>query len=437
MTKTSITLRDLRRRIYFKAKAEESHRFWGLYVHVYKMETLATAYQMAKANKGASGIDGKTFADIEQSGVETMLLQLQEELRTESYLPQRNREVKIPKPNGKTRTLGIATIRDRVVQNALRLILEPVFEPDFQDGSFGYRPRRTPKDAIERVNNAIVCEKSRVIDLDLKNYFGTVRHHILLSKIAKRINDDQIMRVLKLILKAGGKLGVPQGGSLSPLMSNIYLNDLDKMLEKAKLVSTEKGKYTRIEYARWADDLVVLVGWHSDLNWLWKGVDRRIREELKKLEVEINEEKTKYVYLNRKGRFGFLGFNFIRKKREGKRPKSLCVPKMEARTKLFAKLREVFRRKVSRPIAEVVAQINPILRGWLNYFRTGNSSRAFSYVKRWVIEKIRRHVMRAKGRRGFGWKRWDDKELLSMHKVYSDYTIPSKRPNPYRQAILF
>jgi RNA-directed DNA polymerase len=323
-----------------------------------------------------------------------------------------------------------------VVQNALRLILEPVFEPDFQDGSYGYRPRRTPKDAIERVNNAIVCEKSRVIDLDLKNYFGSVRHHILLSKIAGRINDDRIMRLLKLILKAGGKRGVPQGGSLSPLMSNIYLNEVDKMLEKAKRVTTEKGKYTRIEYARWADDLVVLVGWHSQQDWLWKGIDRRIREELKKLEVEINEEKTRYVYLNRQEQFSFLSFNFLRKTREGKKPKSLCMPKMEARTKLIAKLREVFRRKVSRPIAEVVALINPILRGWLNYFRMGNSSRAFSCVKRWVIEKIRRHIMRAKGRGGFGWKRWNDKELLAMHKVYSDYTIPSKRPNPYRQAML-
>ena len=436
MIKTSITLRELRRKIYIKAKAEQSHRFWGLYVHVYKMETLATAYQMAKANKGAPGIDGTNFRQIEQMGVEAFLVQIQDELRTETYRPQRNRIVEIPKPNGKTRRLGIPVIRDRVVQNALRLILEPVFEADFQDGSYGYRPRRTINQAIERANRAIVQEKSRVIDLDLKSYFDSVRHHLLLGKIAKRIDDDRIMHLLKLILKAGGRVGVPQGGTLSPLLSNIYLNEVDKMLEKAKR-STMKNGFTYIEYIRFADDLVVLVNWHPYQDWLWKGIDRRLREELGKLQAEINEEKTRYVNLREKEHFNFLGFRFFRKERQGKKPKSLNIPKAEARTKLLSSLKEVFRRKISNPIAEVVEIINPILRGWLNYYRMGNSSHTFGYVKRWVIEKVRRHIMRAKGRGGFGWKRWNDKELLAMHKVYSDYSIPSKRPNPYRQAILF
>ena len=246
-------MQDLRKRIYLKAKAEPAWRFWGLYVHVCKMETLQEAYRMAKANNGAPGIDGVTFEAIEKEGLEQFLESICEELVTETYLPQRNRQKEIPKGRGKTRTIGIPTIRDRVVQGALKLILEPIFEADFQEGSYGYRPKRTPHQAVQRVAEAIVSCKTRVIDVDLAGYFDTVRHDILLRKVAERVNDDQVMHLLKLILKAGGKRGVPQGGVISPMLSNIYLNEVDKMLEKAKDV-TREGRYTQLEYARFADD---------------------------------------------------------------------------------------------------------------------------------------------------------------------------------------
>ena len=296
MIKTSITLQELRRKIYMKAKADKPHRFWGLYVHVCKTITLTESYQMAKRNNGAPGIDGMTFDDIEKAGVEGFLGNIQEQLVNGTYQPIRNRIKEIPKANGKTRKLGIATIRDRVVQGAVKLILEPVFESDFQDGSYGYRPKRTAHQAIERVAEAVVKEKTRVIDLDLKSYFDTVKHHILLAKIAERIADEKIMRLLKQMLKIGGKEGVPQGSVLSPLMSNIYLNEMDKMLEKAK-ETTREGKYTHVEYARFADDVVILVDGHPKWDWLWAGINKRLREELDKLQVHINEEKTRQLDL--------------------------------------------------------------------------------------------------------------------------------------------
>ncbi len=273
MIKTSITLQELRRKIYMKAKADKTHRFWGLYVHVCKQSTLEEAYRMVKRNNGAPGIDGMTFDDIEQSGVQNFIENIQEELANGTYQPCRNRIKEIPKANGKIRKLGISTIRDRVVQGALKLILEPVFEADFQDGSYGYRPKRTAHQAVERIAEAVVKEKTRVMDLDLKSYFDTVKHHILLDKIAKRIVDEKVMRLIKQMLKVGGKEGVPQGSVLSPLMSNIYLNEVDKMLEKAKQ-STREGKYTHLEYARFADDAVILVDGHYKWDWFGQVLTR-------------------------------------------------------------------------------------------------------------------------------------------------------------------
>jgi RNA-directed DNA polymerase len=237
MTKASGSLQDLRRGIYVKAKAEPSWRFWGLYVHVCKMETLQEAYLMAKKNNGAPGIDGVTFEDIEAQGAEGFLQQIRDELTERTYVPLRARKTEIPKDGGKVRVLSIPAIRDRVVQGALKLILEPIFEADFQPGSYGYRPKRSAHEAVDRVAEAIVQQKTFVIDLDLRAYFDTVRHHLLLDKVARRVEDDDVMRLLRLILKASGKQGVPQGGVISPLLSNIYLTEADRMLERAKTVT--------------------------------------------------------------------------------------------------------------------------------------------------------------------------------------------------------
>ena len=292
MINTPISLQDLRRNIYVKAKAEPSWRFWGLYVHVCKMETLREAYALARKNNGAPGVDGVTFEAIEAQGVEKFLEQIQGELKERTYVPLRARRREIPKDGGKVRVLSIPAIRDRVVQGALKLILEPIFEADFQPGSYGYRPKRTAHEAVNRVATAIVQWKTRIIDLDLRAYFDTVRHHLLLEKVARRINDDEVMRLLNLMLTASGKQGVPQGGVISPLLSNIYLTEVDRMLERAK-EATRNGKYTYVEYARFADDLVVLIDAHPRNAWLLGAVNKRLREEFAKLQVEINEEKSR------------------------------------------------------------------------------------------------------------------------------------------------
>src|SRR6266478_4326390 len=295
MTKTPSSLQDLRRSLYVKAKAEPTWRFWGLYIHVCKMETLQEAYQMAKSNHGAPGIDGVTFEAIEESGVESFLKQIREELVTNTYRPMRARRREIPMDGGKkVRILSIPAIRDRVVQGALKLILEPIFEADFQAGSYGYRPKRTAHEAVARVARAIVEEKTRIIDLDLASYFDNVQHSLLLEKVARRVHDDAVMHLLKMILKATGKKGVPQGGVISPLLSNVYLNEVDRMLEKA-VDTTRRGKSTSVQYARFADDMVILVDAERRSDWLVKAIDRRLREEFAKLRVEINEDKSRMV----------------------------------------------------------------------------------------------------------------------------------------------
>lgn len=422
MIKAFISLQDLRRKIYLKAKSDKTWRFWGLYVHVCKMEALQMAYREAKKNNGAPGLDGVSFADIEKAGLNGFLEQIQSELHSKTYRPMRNRIKEIPKGNGKVRTLGIPGIRDRVVQGALKLILEAIFEADFQEGSYGYRPKRTAHAAIDRVASAVVKNKTRVIDLDLSAYFDNVQHTTLMKKVAERVNDDDVMRLLKLILKVGGAEGVPQGGVISPLLSNIYLNEVDKMLERAKEV-TRQGRFTYIEYARFADDLVVLVDGFGKWEWLLKAAYKRLVEEFEKLGVQMNQEKTQIVNLTQDETFSFLGFDFRRIKTRRGAWGVRVTPRVKARTSLLQKLKDVFRRHQSQPVGRVVYLINPVLAGWANYFRVGNSSKCFGYVKDWLEKKIRRHLMYARKRRGFGWNRWSRAWLYETLGLYNDYRV--------------
>ena len=423
MIKASIDLQDLRRRIYVKAKAESSWRFWGLYVHVCKMETLREAYEMAKKNDGAPGVDGVTFEAIEAQGVDALPEQIRDELIGRTYKPLPARRQAIPKDGGRVRVLSIPAIRDRVAQGALKLILEPIFEADFQPGSFGYRPKRTAHDAVQRVAEAIVQQKTRVLDFDLRSYFDNVRHDRLLEKVAQRVDDADIMHLLKGMLKASGNKGVPQGGVISPLLSNLYLNEVDRMLERAKEV-TRNGKYTYIEYARFADDLVILIDAYKRHDWLIGAVEKRLREEFDKLQVEINDEKSRTVDLGRGDSFGFLGFDF-RYTRSFLRGvwRPYYTPKLKKRTALVRALKEVFRRHRSQPIERVINLINPVLRGWVNYFAVGHSSECFSFIKDWVEKKIRCHLARARKRQGFGWKRWNRRWLYDTLRLFNGYRV--------------
>ena len=417
------SLQDLRRRLYGMAKADKTKRFGDLYAYVSELETLRAGYDLAKRNNGAPGIDGVTFEAIEAAGVDAFLAQLRDELVARTYWPLRNRRVKIPKDDGTTvRVLGIPAIRDRVVQGALKCILEAIFEADFHDGSYGYRPQRLAQGAVARVAEAIAKNKTRVIDLDLANYFGTVRHDRLLGKVARRVRDAEILHLLKLMVKASGKRGVPQGGVISPLLSNIDLNEVDAMLEKAQEV-TRNGRFTYVEYARYADDLVILVDGYRRHDWLLKAVDRRLREEFATLDLRLNEAKSRIVDLTKGEAFGFLGFDFrlVRSLRGVWRPQ--YTPQQRTRRVLVQKLKEVFRRHQSQPIGRVIKEINPILRGWVNYFRIGHAARCFRFVKDWVERKVRRHMMRARKRSGFGWKRWSTAWIYATLRLFADYGV--------------
>jgi RNA-directed DNA polymerase len=377
---------------------------------------------LRKRNNGSPGVDGVSFSDIEARGLNGFLKEIQQELEGHTYRPSRVRKQWIPKANGKFRELSIPTIKDRVVQGALKLILEAVFEADFQSGSYGYRPKRTAQAAVTKVAQAIVRGKTKVIDLDLMSYFDNVVHPIVLKKVAQRVNDEDILKLLKRVLKASGKKGVPQGGVISPLLSNLYLNEVDRMLEKAK-EATQTNGYTNVEYVRFADDLVVLVDGHPRHQWLVEAIQKRLREEYRALGVAVNEEKSKVVDLTSSDSFTFLGYHFRQVRSRRGKWSALFAPELTKRTRLLQRLREIFRRFRSQPVHRVIERINPILRGWVNYFRIGHSARCFSYVRNWVEESARRHLMRNQKRRGFGWKRWTRERLNRYLGLYRDYGI--------------
>ncbi len=273
------------------------------------------------------------------------------------------------------------------------------------------------------MTKAILEGKTQVIDLDVAAYFDTVRHDLLLGKVARRVQDVEILHLLKLMLKASGKRGVPQGGVISPVLSNIYLTEVDAMLERAKAVARD-GTTTYVEYARYADDLAILVNGQWRNGWLLRAVDRRLREELAKLDLRLNEAKSRIVDLTQGEAFGFLGFIFRRLRSPRSRWWVQETPATRQRTALLRKLGQVFRRWRSRPIRQVIEVTNPILRGWVNYFRAGNVARFFGFVKEWVEqEDAAPHMMRARGRRGFGWKRWSPAWIYNVLRVFNGYRV--------------
>ena len=425
MIRAPISLQELRRRIYRKAKSETTHRFWGLFVHVTKIETLEEAYRIAKANGGAPGIDGQRFQEIESSGLGAFLKAVREDLITGRYKPMPNRKVEIPKGIGKVRTLQIPSIRDRVVQGALKLILEAVFEADFCPNSYGFRPKRSPHRALAEVRRSVLRRMSTVIDVDLSRYFDTIRHSVLLDKIAKRIQDPQVLHLVKQNIKAGGKVGVPQGGPFSPLAANIYLNEVDWFFDAVRR-KTAEGDYEAVNYHRFADDVVITVsGHHSKRGWAERA-QQRLQEQIAPLGVELNLEKTRMVDLLKGEAFGFLGFDLRRVgKQGGEGYFILMTPKKKARKAVKTKIRDIIRHGVATPISELVKRVNATLAGWVNYFRVGNASRAFSEERDYTEMKIRTLLTRRKRRRkrSVGWRRWSNEYLYDVLGLFWDWKI--------------
>jgi len=302
-------------------------------------------------------IDGQSFRDIESAGRAEFLGAIREDLVTGSYKPMPNRKVEIPKGNGKVRTLQIPCIRDRVVQGALKLILEAVFEADFCPNSYGFRPKRSPHRALAEVRRSVMRRMSTVIDVDLSRYFDTIRHSVLLDKIAKRIQDPQVLHLVKQIIKVGGKVGVPQGGPFSPLAANIYLNEVDWFFDAIRR-KTAEGNYEAVNYHRFADDIVITVsGHHTKRGWAERA-RQRLQEQIAPLGVELNLEKTRMVNTLRGQAFGFLGFDLRRvRKQGGEGHFILMTPKKKARQAVKAKVRDIIARGGATPAAELVKRV--------------------------------------------------------------------------------
>jgi RNA-directed DNA polymerase len=416
MTKPTINLQELQARIGSRAKSAPTHRFWGLYTHIKKLEVIEAAYLAARQNNGAPGIDGVTFKQIEQDGRDEFLREIATALAAGAYKPRPYRRTEIPKSNGKMRTISIATIRDRVVHGAIKLILEPIFEADFSDSSFGARPGRQAHQALGRIKLALLKRKHRVVDVDLAAFFDNITHRVMLERLAKRIQDPEVLALLKQFLKGAGKRGIPQGSPLSPLIANLALTDLDHALDKGQGF---------IEYVRYLDDMVVLTP-DSPKGHRW--ADRalqRIKSEAHMIGVELNEEKTRVVSItDPRASFSFLGFDlrWKRSKKSGKWYPHM-VPRPKKVTELQAKVREVLQNHRYLAVEEVIGLVNPILRGWVNFFRVGNSGQAFGKIRYYVERKIRRFAARQRKRPGFGWKRWSNQVVYDQWGLFSGYQV--------------
>ena len=323
------------------------------------------------------------------------------------------------------RTLQIPTIRDRVVQGSLKLILEAIFEADFCPNSYGFRPKRSPHLALAEVRRSLLRRMTRVIDVDLTKYFDTIQHTVLLNKISKRVQDPDVLRLVKQIIMVAGKVGVPQGGPFSPLAANIYLNDLDWYFDEIRR-KTAEGSYEAINYHRFADDIVITVSGHHTKNGWAERALQRLKEHLVPLGVTLNPEKTHTVDMLKGEAFGFLGFDLRRiRNRKGIGTFILLTPKKNARKSIKAKIRGIIKHGGEDPAKVIIAKVNETLAGWVNYFRVGNSSRAFSEVRDYTEMKIRTLLTRRKRRqkRSIGWRRWSNEYIYSVLGLYWDWKI--------------
>jgi RNA-directed DNA polymerase len=361
----------LQEKLYCKAKQERDYKFYILYDKMFIPYMLRESYARAKRNGGSPGIDGKDFEDIEKYGLEKYLEELGEDLRKRTYKPEAVKRVWIPKANGSKRPLGIPTIRDRVAQGVCKMIVEPIFEADFEDGSYGFRPNRSAKDAVRAIKEYLQEGKTEVLDADLSSYFDTIPHDKLMAVLRLRISDERILKLIELWLKSpvyedgvfkGGKkhkTGTPQGGVISPLLANIYMHLVDRMVNKTGGIYSMSG----IKIVRYADDFVLLG------KRITQQANDRLRGILAKMGLMLNEQKTRLLQA-KDAPFNFLGFT-IRYDRDihGRNTRYWnIIPSAKSENKIREKLREFLKRYGHFNPQQVSEGLNTILRGWLNYF---------------------------------------------------------------------
>jgi RNA-directed DNA polymerase len=397
---TPSKIRELQIKLYRKAKNEPGYRFYMLYDKIWREDILAHAYALVRANKGAPGVDGQSFEEIESRGLEQWLTGIRQELRDKTYQPQPVRRVMIPKPGGGERPLGIPTIRDRVVQTAAKLVLEPIFEADLEPSAYGYRPKRSAQDAIRKVQGLVCAGYTDVVDADLSRYFDTIPHCELMQCVAQRIVDRDVLRLIKMWLQApveerdengkrrltGGKdrhCGTPQGGVASPMLANLYMNRLLKGWRR-----TKRGEQFDAHIVNYADDFVILSRGKAAeaLDWT--------RQVVVRMGVTLNEAKTS-IKQARKESFNFLGYTFgpHRNRKTGHRYLG-ASPSKKAVARIRQKVGDLLVPGNVGTWPEVRDRLNQMLRGWSAYFSYGTRTTAYRAVDNYVYERVRHFLRR-------------------------------------------